>query len=240
MTETAAIKREFELDRMIFFSDAVFAIAITLLVLDIKFPELGVNNIDTFTAFLPMIGHFGAFVVSFIFIASMWYRHLQLFRLLRAYDVGLVIRNLIFIFFIVCFPFVVGGLSQAAGEKFLVPFVLYLVNIALTVFMYYMLCRYLVVVKPSLCIAGSNSKKKYMLLQSQHTAIIFLITIIVSSLSYYISNGNFMAFVSSMYVLPILLAISKSRLKKYKLAAKLENEQQKESNEALPAEASLR
>lgn len=226
MVETTAIKREFELDRMIFFSDAVFAIAITLLVLDIKFPELDDSTTDTFTSFLPMMGHFGAFTISFIFIASMWYRHLQLFRLLRAYDTGLVIRNLVFIFFIVCFPFVVGGLSQAAGEKFLTPFVLYLLNIALTVFIYYLLCRYLIVTKPSLCIPGSDSQKKYMLLQSQHTAMIFLITVVVSSVSYFISNGNFMAFVSSMYLLPILLVISKKRLKKYKAAAQKEKEQE--------------
>jgi len=123
------MKRAFDLDRMVLFSDAIFAIAVTLLVLDIKFPHIEDGGTASLKEFRPMILHFGAFVISFIFIGSMWYRHLQTFRFLRTYDTGLVVRNLFFIFFIVCFPIVVSGLTENASRLLAIPTYIYLANV---------------------------------------------------------------------------------------------------------------
>src|ERR1700744_6089437 len=103
---TEALEKEFELERMILFSDAVFAIAITLLVIDIKWPELPESRagVDKLQLLKPTIFGFLGFALSFFFIGKSWAIHLRLFRLLRKYDQGLINLNLLFLFFIVIFP----------------------------------------------------------------------------------------------------------------------------------------
>ncbi len=94
------LEKEFELERMILFSDAVFAIAITLLVIDIKWPELpeSLAGLDKLHIMKPTIFSFLGFALSFFFIGRAWSIHLRLFRLLRKYDQGLINRNLFFPF----------------------------------------------------------------------------------------------------------------------------------------------
>lgn len=213
--------RPFELDRIIFFSDAVFAIAITLLVLEIKFPTLKISEgTQIFDAPLQsFVIHFGAFVLSFFFISSMWYRHLQLFRLLRNFDTRLVVYNLIFMFFIVCFPLILSGLADNANKMYFLPMALYLINISLSIFAHFILCRYSLVNKPEFTVAGMTHQKKYMLLQAQYTAIIFIITLLVAFFTYWLSDGNIKSVLISVYFLPIFILIMKRRLKPYKQMA---------------------
>src|SRR5512147_317218 len=84
-------------ERVVFFSDAVFAIAITLLVLEIKVPHLGVEGgsaevAQAAWALLPkMIG----FTFSFLVVGSMWIEHNRVFRYIGDYDGGLLWRNLV-------------------------------------------------------------------------------------------------------------------------------------------------
>ncbi len=68
------LHKEFELERLILFSDAVFAIAITLIILEIKFPEIPKHSsaLEILNDFKPTLIHFVAFVLSFLF-----YRHVM-------------------------------------------------------------------------------------------------------------------------------------------------------------------
>jgi len=77
------IKKEFQLERMILFSDAVFAIVITLMAIEIKIPETVVLNDQTLPkALLHLTPTLLAYIVSFGFIGSIWYQHLKMFIIL--------------------------------------------------------------------------------------------------------------------------------------------------------------
>jgi len=91
------------LDRLIFFSDAVFAIAMTLLVLAIPRPESGVD-IATFLSEQDK-GKFIAYFISFWVIALYWLSHHRLFRVVTRYDYGVLLLNLALLFCIAFLPY---------------------------------------------------------------------------------------------------------------------------------------
>ena len=92
----------FGLDRIVFFSDAVMAIAITLLVLDIKAPE-GMADLG------PELGRlwpkYLGYFVSFWVIALYWVAHHRCFRYIRAFDRRLIYLNFLFLMCIAFMPF---------------------------------------------------------------------------------------------------------------------------------------
>ena len=110
-----------EYDRVLFFSDAIFAIAITLLALDLRVPigrsfqaghelRLAVPGIESFT-------------ISFVVIGLFWLGHHSLFRHIIAFDRPLTMLNLLFLGTIAFLPFpteVLGltSTTQAAAVIF--------------------------------------------------------------------------------------------------------------------------
>lgn len=99
-----------EIERVALFSDAVFAIAITLLVLELKVPEseavrlaggLGKALLDEFPRFF-------AFFISFGVIGAYWIMHHRMFCYLRRCDRGLVALNLMLLLFVAFLPFPVA------------------------------------------------------------------------------------------------------------------------------------
>ena len=106
------------LDRLVFFSDAVFAIAITLLVLDIhvpNFPE-GVSVAETWDAFLELGPSFFAFALSFLVIGRFWMGHHERFRALRHFHARLMWPNLIYLMTIAFMPFATAFLGSNLGH----------------------------------------------------------------------------------------------------------------------------
>ncbi|MFA7380449.1 MAG: TMEM175 family protein [Bacteroidia bacterium] len=70
-------KQKFQVDRIAFFSDAVFAIAITLMIIEVKPPHLEAeaNNAAAIEGLLHVLPMFIGVVISFVFIGIFWFRH---------------------------------------------------------------------------------------------------------------------------------------------------------------------
>lgn len=105
----AEIKKEFQLERIIFFSDAVFAIAITLLVIDLRIPyQEGFSNVDLLQAVIDKIPELIGFFISFFFIGACWVKHHKLFSYVKTFDTRLIWLNMFLLLSIVLLPFTTG------------------------------------------------------------------------------------------------------------------------------------
>src|SRR5437870_38053 len=120
------IRKEFQLERMVLFSDAVFAIAITLMAIEIKLPaQSSASQTDFMHGLKSIMPLLFAYTVSFIFIGYTWYMHLQLFSLLKDYNKGLVVRNLVMLFFIGLFPFAASVIAKPVAGT-MIPIYIYM------------------------------------------------------------------------------------------------------------------
>jgi uncharacterized membrane protein len=103
----------FQLERMAFFSDAVFAIAITLLVIEVRLPEIEDDSSEAISqALTGLIPEFLAFVISFFVIGRFWIGHHRVVGHMRTCDDGLIWRNLFFLMTIAFMPFPTAVLSK--------------------------------------------------------------------------------------------------------------------------------
>jgi uncharacterized membrane protein len=142
------IKKEFQLERMILFSDAVFAIVITLLAIELKLPEGEISAADLGKKIMHLLPNFIAYAASFFFIGSIWYEHLKMFSVLKDYDRGLIVRNLFLLFFIGLFPFSATVIARIGNS--MASYLIYLIVILLTLCAQYFLYQYIIVQRPEL------------------------------------------------------------------------------------------
>lgn len=96
--------KNLQLERLVFFSDAVVAIAITLLALDIKIEPTPTGHLS-FSDILGEWKVFAAFLLSFLNIANFWKTHHAFFAHIKRIDERLLAYNIAWLFFIVTLPF---------------------------------------------------------------------------------------------------------------------------------------
>ena len=104
-----------QLERLTFFSDAVFAIAMTLLVVEVKLPHVASATDEALgQALLDLIPDYVAFLVSFLVLARFWAGHHTLMGQLRAANGRLLWANLLLLVGVAFMPFPTAVVSKYA------------------------------------------------------------------------------------------------------------------------------
>src|SRR5277367_4933536 len=118
-------------ERLEAFSDGVFAVALTVLVLEIKIPA----GID-WQALHDLRPTFFSYVLSFIYIGIYWNNHHHLFAATHKIDAGVMWSNLYLLFWLTLFPFGTGwmdGSHFAARPTAVYGFILLMAAIAYSI-----------------------------------------------------------------------------------------------------------
>ena len=167
---------EIEYDRILFFSDAIFAIAITLLIVDLRVPD--VAHLQSGRQLRHAIPQIGGFAYSFAVIGLFWIAHHGLFRHIKGFNRPLIMLNLLFLGTIAFLPYPTS-LVSAAGDQ--VPAtVFYAVSIIAAglaeaaVWLYAMRIR-------ELALPGvSPTAHRWVLLRTLMTPLVFLLSVPVA------------------------------------------------------------
>ena len=96
--------------RLVAFSDGVFAITITLLVLEIRPPTDDQNLLHGLVALWPS---YLAYAVTFLFVGQVWANHHVMFDHVRAADRAVLLLNTVLLMVVAFLPFATSVLAEA-------------------------------------------------------------------------------------------------------------------------------
>lgn len=180
-------KRALQFERIAFFSDAVFAIAITLLIIEVKAP---VFTAETTTGhalgeLLHLIPEFIGVIISFTLIAMHWRRNHQLFGILDDFDGKLITLNLMVLASVIFLPFSTSFLAKNYatfwGSVITLPLIAYSLNNFACAFLSWKLFRYGLDPKNKLFDpATTEENTRKFVLEVGYAAGVFVVTTIAS------------------------------------------------------------
>lgn len=186
--------RRFQIDRIALFSDAVFAIAITLLIIEVKVPHVTSPATDEkiLEKMLEMIPEFVGFFISFFVIGLYWLVHHRMFGYVVNFNRKLLVNNMFFLLTIVLMPFSSAFFSDYFITFTKVPMAFYFGNICLSGLMSYRLWK--ILSKPGNVLTQGLENKvlvQYYLLRSMLVPIafttIFLFSFVFNQFAFYIT-----------------------------------------------------
>lgn len=129
-------------ERVEAFSDGVFAIILTILVLELRVPTIADHsNLSQYAAAVaPLVPKVIAFVLTFVIICMHWVSHHYFFRHLRDVTIGLVWLNNFFLLWICFMPFPTAMLGDHPTDQF--PIILFGANQLLAALSFFSMRRY--------------------------------------------------------------------------------------------------
>lgn len=137
------MKKFMNLNRFEAFSDGVFAIAMTLLVIEIKVPDLSQAKASTaINTLIQTAPHILSYITSFLVIGVLWLNHHALFHLLKRVDRIALTINLVLLMCIAFIPFPTALIGEYGKLEPIVMF--YGLTLSLTGIVYNVLWFYVV------------------------------------------------------------------------------------------------
>lgn len=119
-------------NRLEAFSDGVFAILITIMVLELKVPH-GTE----FSSLKPVIPIFFSYVLSFIYLGIYWNNHHHMLHTVKKVSGSMLWANLHLLFWLSLIPFVTGWMGE--NNFAATPLALYGINLLMAAVAYYVL-----------------------------------------------------------------------------------------------------
>ncbi len=113
-SNSATMRNRWGTSRLEAFSDGVFAIAITLLVLEISVPESGFE--DLWKGIADQWPSYLGYVTSFVTIGGLWMAHHGLFRRVRSADGTVMQLNLLLLMLVAFLPFPTKLMAEAINQ----------------------------------------------------------------------------------------------------------------------------
>ena len=187
--------------RLTALSDGVFAVALTLLVLDVKPPQ--VNPALLGSAVLAMAPRLGIFALSFAIVTYYWVSHHSVFTYVRATDRGLLWLNMLFLFTIVVLPFsaaVLADYPRTAPAIALYGTNVALCSVALSVAWWYAVAK-------RLSIDVQGVELRHVAVRTAVSPILALLGVAVSTIAPVISLVLFVA-------IPVVYGVTAGRYRK--------------------------
>jgi uncharacterized membrane protein len=224
------LRKEFQLERLILFSDAVFAIAITLLVIEIKIPEWHGPEPVTDKILLDKLAHiipkFIGFLVSFLLIGQYWIVHHRMFGYVINFTGKLIWLNIFFLLAVALMPFSTAFYSEYVLQNVMTPVIFYSANIAALGFINFFMWRYISRPEKKL---SENLSRPMALFFSTRALTVPILFIVFCIVYYYAPKVAFWL----PPLVPIILRLLFNPLKKKAIAASgnvttTENTEQKE------------
>lgn len=190
-----------QIERLLFFSDAVIAIAMTLLIIEIKAPHIENNsNSEVIKNINELIPKFVSFFISFFVIAIYWKAHHHLFGYVKKYTDKLIWLNILFLLSIVLMPFSSAFYSENFHLN--IPYAIYCMNIFVTGLLNCWIIRYISSEKAKIAtVSGNNLWRKYYTLRSLVAPLIFFLSMLLSFHSTNLSRVCFILIFPVIYLL---------------------------------------
>ena len=195
-TSSDARDQSKEVARIAAFSDGVYAIAITLLALQLEIPTG--DDVDVWAEVSGLAPSLLAFAISFAVIGAYWVAHHRLYAVIERYDRRLIWLNLLSLFFIVLQPFTTSLVGEHGDSSAAVA--IYALSIALAGFAMTGMAVYALVGRRLCSPYVSEETIKFHIWRGLVIALVFLVSLVLLPLGTTVVTLSWLALIPAQRI----------------------------------------